>query len=99
MNNLLPTQDAADDSDCIIKPGGERPFVIPWCASCGDTVDTFTWDFITSPWRAGLQATCHGKTEGTWVTPEDLLARKRDGVPIVMFKKKAFNRVRGGTGG
>jgi hypothetical protein len=83
------------DPDLIIRPGSAtKPFVIPWCASCKDTVDHFTIDAITSPFRMGIQATCHGATEGIWVSVDDLFARKREGKPVVMFKRAAFNRVR-----
>jgi hypothetical protein len=92
-NTLIPLQEQADESDAILEPG-ERPFVIPWCASCKEGVETFTFDVVTNVFRAGLHATCHGKTESVWLTPEDLLARKRDGKPVVMFKRGAFDRVR-----
>jgi hypothetical protein len=94
MNDLLTAEDQADESDTLIQPGGDRPFFVPWCASCKDTVDTFTVDAITNPFRLGVQATCHGQTQGIWVLHEDLLARKRDGKPVVMFKRGAFDRVR-----
>lgn len=92
-NTPLTPEDQADESDLILAPG-ERPFAIPWCASCKDTVEMFTWDLFTSPFRIGLQAQCHGKTEGVWIRHEDLLARKRDGKPIVVFKRGNFDRVR-----
>ena len=83
-----------DDEDLVIKPGSQPPFVIPWCASCKQPVDVFTIDPISSPFRMGIQATCHGKTEGIWVTVEDLFARKRLGKPVVMFKRGRFDVVR-----
>lgn len=83
-----------EDSDLIIQPGGQPPFFLPWCASCAQTVDAFTVDPVSSPFRMGVQATCHGQTEGTWVGVDELFKRKRLGEPIVMFKRKAFNRVR-----
>lgn len=82
------------DEDLIIRPGESPPFVIPWCASCAMGVETFTVDPVTSPFRMGIQATCHGKTQAIWVSVEDLFARKREGRPVVMFKRAAFNRVR-----
>ncbi len=93
-NMLTTAEEHADESDLILRPGGEKPFVIPWCSSCKDTVETFTVDAITSPFRMGIQATCHGKTEGTWVSVDDLFARKREGKPIVMFKRGHHDRVR-----
>lgn len=98
MADLIPQieQDVPDDQDdgLIIRPGEQPPFVLPWCASCKQTVDVFTVDAVTSPFRMGIQAQCHGATDGTWVTVEDLFARKRLGKPVVMFKRKAFNGVR-----
>lgn len=92
-NTLLLPEDAADESDAILKPG-ERPFLLPWCASCKDTVELFTFDFVTNVFRCGLHVQCHGKTESVWLTPEDLLARKREGKPVVVFKRGYFDRVR-----
>lgn len=97
MSDLVGAQaDIPDeqDEDLIIRPGGQPPFVIPWCASCKQTVETFTVDPVTSPLRMGIKATCHGKTEGTWVSVEDLFARKRLGRPVVMFKRGSFDLVR-----
>lgn len=82
------------DEDLIIQPGEPAPFVIPWCASCKDTVESFTVDAITSSVRMGIQATCHGSTDGIWVSVEDLFARKRGNQPVVLFTRAAFNRVR-----
>lgn len=90
---MLAVPDDKDD-DLIIQPGADPPFVIPWCASCKQTVDTFTIDPVSNPFRMGVQATCHGATEGTWVLVSDLFKRKRLGQPIVMFKRVAFNQVR-----
>lgn len=84
----------SDDEDTLIQPGEPAPFVIPWCASCKDGVESFTVDPVTSPFRMGIQATCHGSTEGIWVSVDDLFARKRENRPVVMFKRSAFNRVR-----
>lgn len=81
------------DEDLIIQPGEPPPFLLPWCASCKDTVESFTVDPVTSPFRMGIQATCHGATEGIWVSVNDLFARKREGRPVVMFHRAAFNRV------
>lgn len=98
MNDLIPQteQDVpeSEDEDLIIKPGESPPFIIPWCASCKQPVEVFTVDAITNPFRMGIQSTCHGATDGTWVTVEDLFARKRLGKPIVLFKRRAFNAVR-----
>ena len=97
MADLAPFQDAipdAEDEDLIIQPGEPPPFVIPWCASCKTTVDKFTIDPISSPFRMGIQAICHGATEGIWVSVDDLFARKKLGQPVVMFKRRAFNVVR-----
>lgn len=82
-----------EDEDLIIRPGARPPFMIPWCASCSQTVETFTVDPVSSPFYMGVQATCHGKTEGKRVSVDDLFARKR-GQPIVMFKRGRFDRVR-----
>lgn len=83
-----------DADDLIIRPGERPPFFIPWCASCKDTVEKFTFDFVTSPIRLGIQAECHGQTEGLWVFNEDLFARKKGGKAVVMFKRGVFDRVR-----
>ena len=77
----------ADDSDLILRPGGQPPFVVPFCASCGEPVDHFTIDPIASPFRMAIQAECHGKTEGIFVSVDDLFARKRAGKKIVMFRR------------
>ena len=94
--DLVPAneQTSVHDDDLIITPGEKPPFVIPWCASCKLTVEVFTIDATTSPLRMGVQATCHGETEGIWVSVEDLFERKRNGKPIVLFKRRAFNLVR-----
>jgi hypothetical protein len=95
--DLAPFQDQvpdAEDPDLVIEPGAPPPFVIPWCASCKQTVDVFTIDPVTSPFRMGIKATCHGKTEGIWVSVDDLFARKRLGQPVVMFKRGRFDLVR-----
>lgn len=89
----LATPDAEDD-DLIIRPGQQPPFLIPWCASCKDTVEKYTFDTVTSPFRMGVQAQCHGATEGIWISTDDLFERKRNGKPVVMFRGRAFNRVR-----
>lgn len=97
MSSLVSHQAAIpddEDEDLIIRPGEPAPFVIPWCASCKQTVDLFTVDAVTSPFRMGIQATCHGVTEGRWVSVDDLFARKRDNKPVVMFTRRAFNTVR-----
>jgi len=95
VNTLLTAQEQAeDDRETLIIPGEQPPFVIPWCASCKDTVDKFSIDALTSTVRMGIQAECHGATEGTWVSVEDLFERKRNGKPVVMFKRRAFNLVR-----
>jgi hypothetical protein len=88
----LPQQ--VDPDDLIIRPGQRPPFLIPWCASCKDTVESYTFDVITSPFKMGVQATCHGKTEGIWITTDDLFARAREGKAVVMFRRESFNRVR-----
>jgi len=83
------------DSDVILRPGCPAPVVTPFCASCDDTVETFTIDPVTSPFRMGITANCHGATQGTFVTVDELFARKRDGFKVVMFKKRdGMNRVR-----
>jgi len=97
MSDLVSHQAAIpdeEDSDLIIQPGEHPPFVIPWCASCKQTVDVFTIDPVTSPFRMGIQAKCHGRTEGIWVSVDDLFARKKMGQPVVMFKRRNFNLVR-----
>lgn len=83
-----------DESELIIQPGEDPPFVVPWCASCKDTVQSFTIDVISSPFRMGIQASCHGATQGVWVSNEDIFRRKANGSPVVMFKRAAFNGVR-----
>ncbi len=93
MNDLLAPE-AVDPADAILKPGAAPPFLIPWCASCKDTVELFTLDAITNVFRVGLHASCHGKTEAVWLTAEDLLARQTAGKPVVMFRRGAFDRVR-----
>lgn len=83
------------DSDVILRPGSPAPIVTPFCASCDDTVETFTLDPVTNPFRMGITARCHGKTEGTFVTVEQLFARKHGGMKVVMFKKRdGMNQVR-----
>ncbi len=97
-NTLLTPEDQADESDAIIRPGlhaSEKPWLIPWCASCAMMVEKWTFDFITNVFRMGLHVQCHGKTESVWITPEDLLARKRGGQPIVVFRRRqGFDKVR-----
>lgn len=93
-NGLTPDADLEADEDLIIRPGMERPFLIPWCCSCKDGVESFTMDPVTSHTRVGIQATCHGKTDGIWLTVEDFFARKREGKPVRMFARGAFDRVR-----
>jgi hypothetical protein len=83
-----------DDIDLRIVPGEPPPWIVPWCASCKDGVEAFTYDPTTSSVRMGIQAECHGATEGIWISVEDLFERKRNGKPIVMFRRRAFNRVR-----
>lgn len=98
MNDLIPANEQAVpeelDNDLIIQPGEQPPFVIPWCASCKTTVDKFTIDALTSTLRMGIQAECHGQTQGIWVSVEDLFARKRLGRPVVMFRKGYLDSVR-----
>jgi hypothetical protein len=97
MSHVDPRQAAIpdeDDPDLIIMPGERAPFVIPWCARCKDTVEKFTFDHVTSPFRVGVQAQCHGETAGIWVTQDDLFKRKKLGQPVVLFKRRAFNLVR-----
>lgn len=94
--SLAPQQQSIpddEDEDLIIRPGQQPPFVIPWCASCKDTVEKFTFETVT-PFRLGISAICHGQTEGIWVTTDDLFARKKLDRPVVMFKRRAFNTVR-----
>lgn len=76
-------------SDVILRPGGRPPMVIPFCAQCLVPVEKFTLDPITSPFRMGIQAQCHGQTEGTHVTVDQLFGRQREGVKVVMFRKRA----------
>lgn len=97
MTAVVPQHLEAQETDeeLIIRPGEDPPFLIPWCASCGDTVESFTLDVITSVFKMGVQARCHGATEGTWVANEDILRRKAHGAPVIMFKKRTgFNGVR-----
>lgn len=94
MNDLLPIQDQGDEDDVIIRPGEAPPFLIPWCASCKDGVELFTIDAVTNVFRLGVQATCHGATQGIWVSAEDLLARQKANKPIVMFRRGTHDRVR-----
>lgn len=96
MSLALADQNVPDDEDdsLILRPGEDAPFVVAWCASCKDGVETFTVDPITNPFRMGIQATCHGATDGIWVSMDDLFARKRLGKPVVMFKRATFNGVR-----
>ncbi len=93
-NTLLTPQDQDDPHDAIIQPGEQPPFLIPWCASCKDGVELFTMDAITSIYRIGLHVQCHGKTQSVWLTPDDIFARKRDGKPVIVFKRGVFDRVR-----
>jgi len=83
-----------EENDLVIRPGGDPPFVVPWCASCKDSVETFTVDPLSNPFRMGIQASCHGATQGIWITVDDLFRRKAKGAPVVMFKRTAFNGVR-----
>ena len=98
MSDLIPENEQRTpehlDRDLILQPGEPPPFLIPWCASCKTTVDKFTFDFVTSTIRVGIQAECHGATQGAWVFNEDLFRRKKLGKPFVMFQRGAWNRVR-----
>ena len=82
------------DPDLLIQPGAPPPFVLPWCASCKTTVDRFTIDPLKSDLWMGIEAECHGATEAIRVGLDDLMARKRLGKPVVMFRRGAFDRVR-----
>jgi len=75
------------DDDVIIKPGGPPPFLIPWCASCDQPVERFTFDPVVTPFYAGVQAECHGQTKGIRISSADLIARKYEGKKVVMFQK------------
>ncbi len=96
MSLIVPESEAnvpdAVDEDLVIRPGEQPPFVIPWCARCKDTVELYSFDHVTSPFRLGIQAQCHGETAGTWVTVDDLFKRKKLGQPVVMFRGRAFSQ-------
>jgi len=85
---------SAPDADVILKPGGDPPFVVPFCASCNMPVERFTIDPVSSVFRMSIQAECHGKTEGAHVSVDELFERKRTGRKIVMFRRPGANTVR-----
>ncbi len=69
-------------------------WMIPFCASCGDGVDTFT---LHAPDERGMavEAICHGKTEGGRFSPKDLMPGEAGQKRLVMFKRgQGFDRTR-----
>jgi len=57
----------------IIEPGSAPPLVSPHCWQCRLPVWTFEIDPISSIFYLGIEATCHGKTQGIKVPAEEAI--------------------------
>ncbi|MFZ9202315.1 MAG: hypothetical protein ACO23N_07810 [Opitutales bacterium] len=67
-------------------PTRPPPWLIPFCASCKDGVEGFTVHRLEDPNTIEIEAQCHGKTEGRYLTKAELIGKRRAGAPIVMFE-------------
>lgn len=73
-----------DDSARVIIPGGRPPRISPHCRQCGVPVESFTLDPLATEYRMSIQATCHGKTSGTWLSHEEAIGALVRGAVIWM---------------
>lgn len=72
-------------ADAIVRPGGQPPLVHPHCRKCGVPVERFTIDPISSWYYLGVDAQCHGKTQGIRIPVEQALRGRTTGEVIWMF--------------
>lgn len=81
-------------SDVLI-PGQPPPWLIPFCASCDMSVEKFTVYPIKLENVVDIEAQCHGKTQGTRITLEQMNALDSKGGKIIMFQRRqGFDSVR-----
>ncbi len=57
----------------IVRPGGNPPLVSPHCRVCRLPVESFEIDPVSSWYYLGIEAVCHGKTQGIRVPTEQAL--------------------------
>lgn len=69
-----------------LPKGAPPPWLIPFCASCGEGVERFTLHPITADGILDVEAQCHGQTQGIRLTTTDLLKRSVSGEPVVVFR-------------
>jgi len=57
----------------IIRPGSNPPLVSPHCRKCNIPVEAFEIDPVSSWYYLGIEAICHGKTQGIRIPAEQAL--------------------------
>lgn len=79
----------------VLQPGQPPPWLIPFCASCDMPVEGFTVHPVKAESRVEVEARCHGKTEGCYLTLEQMHELDAGGKHFVMFKRgEGFDSVR-----
>ncbi len=71
--------------DSPLAPGQPPPWIMPHCRKCGIVVETFTIDWVASPFYLPIQFTCHGKTGGMKVPASEVLWKSKNGGIIWVF--------------
>lgn len=74
-----------------VTPGQPPPFLIPHCWSCREMVESFTIDWIASPFFLPIQFHCHGKTGGMKVSYIDVIRASHEGGGLLWVFKESTN--------
>lgn len=78
----------------ILRPGCEPPLIVPYCQLCDMPVESFCMDVVTSPYRAGIHASCCGKTSSAYLPIEEIFRLRRTNEKFfVITRKGSFQRV------
>lgn len=67
------------DSAHPLAPGHAPPLVAPYCFKCKLPVESFTVDWVSSPYYLPIQWRCCGRTGGTRIPHDEVLLKRRTG--------------------
>ena len=70
----------------IINPGQQKPWTIPFCASCKTGVEEMTFHTLSAPGAFEIECRCHGKTTSVLLDAHDVARIKKTGEPVIVFK-------------
>ena len=71
----------------LFVPGGQPPFLVPYCQLCGLPVELFTFMPIKSEFYLEVEAQCCNKTQGMRLSREDAIRLKRSNEKLFLVVK------------